>query len=294
MPIVMEATGLSTLLDLKTRFYRFLGQQWAGTATGGSTTKLTDSALIDQASDEFPTNVRGKYLRITGGNADGDIRRIVDGPNASGDLEVNRAFSAAVASTDTYQIFGNSIHPGQQLTDLFNDALQVARPYTSTELTIVDRQNIYDVSDYIRDESDIRRVTVRNLDPANERPHTPWHPVWWRVSREPDAATGVMEWKLETIPALVDTTPATQELWIHHYTTLTAFVDDTSTVDEQYLDWLAWEAVLLHCLGMMASNTDKGRWQEMTRLASAKVGALRNQFSPYVPSYIRHERPQVQ
>ncbi len=82
---------------------------WVGSTTtsAGSTTTLVDSAL---ASTMRNTNsFYAWYVRLTSGAAIGDIRRVASFTIGTGTLTVDRAFSATVATSVTYQLM--TFHP---------------------------------------------------------------------------------------------------------------------------------------------------------------------------------------
>src|SRR5665647_392583 len=110
-----------TLLEIKTLFWRYMGQLWTGTATSGSASTLVDPNLVDLGSEEFPTPLEGKQLRIT--SIITDLRRIAKVDHATGTLYPNAVFSSAL-TTNTYEVWGSSINGGDALTRLFNDVLQ--------------------------------------------------------------------------------------------------------------------------------------------------------------------------
>jgi len=274
----------ATLTQLKGRFYQFLGTYRALVATGGSTSKFTVASLADVESNRY----QGWQLRVLTGASAGDLRVLGAGPNAAGDLEPKRAFSSTgPTSTDTAELWGNSIEGGDELTTLFNSILGVARPYVPTKLTIVTGQSIYDLTAYARGPLDVRRVSIRPLDPAG----VILHPDRWLtgpiVYRQVNAVTGAVEIMMDLGQTMTANTPATQELWVHGYKTLPAFVTDTSTVAAEYADWLAWEAVLRHANAMNSqTKNDKGAWASVATLAATNTQNYREVFAPYVPLFI--------
>lgn len=71
-----------------------------GTATAGSTTTLTTNLTLAR-------DLRGYYIRITGGTGKGDVRRIASntiGANAVISVAAGDAFSATIDATSTYQL----------------------------------------------------------------------------------------------------------------------------------------------------------------------------------------------
>ncbi|HEX9016478.1 MAG TPA: hypothetical protein VF960_10855 [Chloroflexota bacterium] len=286
----MTTVPLSTLKGL---FWEYQNQRWQGTATGGSTTTLVDTTVIDLKTATYPFPTEDWQIRITSGASAGDLRQIVRADHATGTLYANRAFSSTGPTTgDTYEIWGNSIHGGPPLTRLFCDVLGVAMPVTEQQITIVTNQAIYDVSTIVRSPDLILEVWLHVLDPAGLWPYRPVQVPWWNARLVPDTGTGAMLVKLEIAPILVNN-PAIQELWMTYQKDLPDFTDDTSTVDAVYKEWLAWEAVLLHANRMATQNADKGRWQELQRQAVQQVKAWRELFMPNLPRRQKFSRVQV-
>lgn len=281
-----------TLLNLKSRFYRYMGQQWTGAATGGSTTSLVDTTLINMASSEFPVPLEGKQIRVTSGASTGDLRYVAKADHATGTLYANRPFSSTgPAAADTYELWASSINGGQPLTSLFNDILPVAMPLQQSQLTTVTRQTVYDITPLVVSPESVWEVYIRRLDPNNLEPYEPRPISWWRAY--PLQTVGAQTMKLEISPWLTLTSPATEELWIEYQANLPDFTTDTSTVDVVYQEWLAWEAVLHHAVQMKLRDTDKGRWAELGNQAVPQVQAWRALFMPRRPKRMMHGRPQV-
>ncbi len=275
-----------TLLQLKGKFYRALGTYRALTATGGSTSKFTVASLADVE----PNKYAGWQLYVLTGASLGDLRVLGAGPNALGELEPKRIFSSTgPASTHTAELWGNSIDGGTDLTALFNDVLSVARPYVPTQLTIVANQQIYDITSYVRDEDDVRRVFIRDVDASSVEPYHDRELSHWKafVHRpNPETPFSTIEIKLDIGTTLAAV--AANTLWMRHYKTLTAFATDASTVEAEYADWLAWEAVLRHAVDQMTqSKADKANWERLAGRASGQVQEARRLYMPYVPRYIR-------
>lgn len=249
-----------------------------------------DSALIDIGSEEFPFPTEGKQLRINSGASSADLRRIAKVDHATGTLMPNAVFSSTgPAAAATYSIWGNSINGGDALTRLFNDALQVAKPLAQTELTIVTGQHVYDATALVSNPADIVEVYTRIVDSGSLVPYTPIPVFWWRCY--PLITTGAQQLALEICPVL--TLSDSNELWVEHYKPLTAFVDDTSTVDATYAEWLAWEAVLRHALDKGLGSADRGRWADLAGRAGANVREYRRRFMPTRTRRAMHGRPQV-
>lgn len=78
-----------------------LGTWRPGTTTAaGSTTSAVDSSLAGDSPDEFV----GRYLAMTSGPAAVNWRRIIAGPDSTGQLDIDRAYGAATGSGDSYEI----------------------------------------------------------------------------------------------------------------------------------------------------------------------------------------------
>lgn len=185
-----------TLATLKGDFFRHLGQRWSSTATGGSTTKLTDSAIKNLLGETWPDGYTGKQLRLTSGSASGDLRLVVEEDRTEGDLFPNADFSAAVANADTYEVWGAAIHGGQQLTDLFNDVLRRLKLPVFTRLTITDYQDIYDVSAMVNSSDEIVRLWQRHLNYNAAGDYRPYQWDGWEAWRSAGASTPLVHLRL--------------------------------------------------------------------------------------------------
>lgn len=98
------------------------GLGYYGTATGGSTSTIIDTTKLKSTQYEDDLHV-GSWARVSydgggsGAAPEGEISPITDSVASTGTLTVNPALSAAVASTDKYQIWRN-IHPQDALDTL--------------------------------------------------------------------------------------------------------------------------------------------------------------------------------
>ena len=276
----------STLLVLKSTFFGHCGELFTGTATGGSTATLADTSLVGYASETWPTKFEGQQLRVTSGSASGDLRLITRLDRSEGGLYPNRVFSAAIASTDTYEVWGSAIQGGVVLTNLFNDVIRHLRPITDTQITIVTSQNIYDLTTTVQTRRDIEGLYVRHLDTANLAPYRIQQlrrGVDWEAYDRGGAGTTAVS--LDLFRSLTLNT-ALNELWLRHRTTFTAFSTsvDTGTVDAVYRDWLAWAAVHELCRRKAAgAAVDKGRWKELQQRAQSELAYWRGRFLPREP-----------
>ena len=99
----MSAT---TLGDLVGRVARAYGHYLRGTATGGSTSTVVDSAALTEAND-FWNNHRVYIVEDAGGAGaapEGEERQVTDHNQGTTTLTVSPAFTAAVATGDVYEI----------------------------------------------------------------------------------------------------------------------------------------------------------------------------------------------
>lgn len=275
----------TTLLVLKSDFMRHMGLHWAGTATGGSASTLIDSTLIGLSSEVWPTTLEGAQIRVTSGSAAGDLRVVARVSREDGTLFPNRNFSAAVASTNTYELWGNSIYGGASLTDLFNDQLRRLRPVIETQITIVTNKTQYDVTTLVQTATDIERVYLRVLDPASLAPYYLKNIQWSARDLGGGGTTSV----ILTIPPQTLNT-AVNELWLRGRTAFTAFSTtvDTGTIDAVYRDWIVWEAIYAFAQRMADSQTgNKNEWTARLNRAKRELATLRKRFVPHGPTLIR-------
>lgn len=279
-----------TLLQLKSDFFNYIGERWTGTtgpAAGGDTHKLTDTTLIGYQSETWPTKFEGQQLRITGGIASGDLRIITRADRSNGDLYVNRAFSGTLsAGGDAYEIWGTSINgasPGP-LTSIFQDIFRAIRPVTDTQLTIVTRQLMYDVTTTVQTKRDIRDVYVRYLDPASLEPYR-IVPVGWTAHDRVTAGNPQLPTVMLELDSSLTLDTAVNELWIRAATSFNSTtVVDTTTVDAVYRDWLVWEAVREFCQRKSdQGGAEAARWGRLLKRASTEVETLRDRFIPREP-----------
>lgn len=222
-----------TLLQAKSAFWGFQGLLWAGTATGGSATKITDSAFRNLTGDMWPFPIRGRQVRITSGSASGDLRILVDSDPTEGDLFPNADFSAAVASTNTYEIWGNSIHGGSTLTDLFNTVLRKLRPITQTRLDVERFQGVYSFTASVDTPRDIIEVYERRMNYDVGGNYTPVPVAWWRPFRLAGAGTPTVHLHLPS-PRIFATTQLNGS---HNSSITTLTVDATADAPSPDIDF---------------------------------------------------------
>lgn len=278
----------STLLQLKSDFWRHQDEHWSGTLTGGGTDRATDSTVANLASETFPTPIKGKQIRITSGASDGDLRYVARVDQTDGIMIPERIFSSTgPVSTNTYELWGNSIYGGQPLTNLFNDTLRRLKPVTHTQQTIVTNQQVYDITTLVPVAEDVRRVYLRALDPAAQAPYTE-RDLYADVWGEGGAGTPVVKMR---IPGQTLNTAAVQ-LWVEHLTSFTAFSSDTSTVDAIYRDWIVWETIFAFAIKKTeSSSAEASIWTRRAKRADDELDTLRPRFlaneEPIIGAWVR-------
>ena len=95
----MALTGAQLLTGLSS----FIEDSWSSTTTSAGNAGGT--TLIDTALRRYGDGyLRGRFVRITSGTNDLEIRQITDNTQATGTATVGGAFTAQVASAVTYQI----------------------------------------------------------------------------------------------------------------------------------------------------------------------------------------------
>ncbi|MFQ5409991.1 MAG: hypothetical protein ACE5FI_16405 [Anaerolineales bacterium] len=112
------------LSDVVLALGRDLGILTEGQATGGSTTTIVDSAL--GGSDDDYNDGWALVVRDGGGASaapEGEFNRVSDYVSSSGTITVDTAFTAAVASGDSYAV-ATALYPLNQIRAAVNRALQ--------------------------------------------------------------------------------------------------------------------------------------------------------------------------
>ena len=242
---------------------------------------------MTMASENFPTPVLGRSLYVSSGNAAGDIRVAARIDPIHGTLWPSAPFTAAVASGDSYELWGSAIHGGQALTDLFNDVIRRLHPPTYDQVTIVTNQARYDISNLVQVREDVIEVWIRMIDLAGIRPFEPIPMMWWDVVNYGGGGTTSVEMQIS--PTL--TASSYNQLWVEHYKVFAQFTDNTTLVDSIYRDWLVWEAIYEHCQRMSELvNRDTKEWQSRMKRAQRELVGLRERFLPRRPVRIRPER----
>lgn len=117
-----------TLEELRTALAQAVARHFAGTATDGGTTTLVDAAGLARWTETDA--LKGAYLHIleAGGSApEGEWRRIKSFNTTTLTITVDRAFSAAVGTGDTYEVFLSPLTL-DQWDQCINDAIKSAWP----------------------------------------------------------------------------------------------------------------------------------------------------------------------
>ena len=109
-----------------------LGAMRTSTATGGTTTTVVDSTVVAGGNDRF----NGRWLVLQDADAstnDGVVRRVTDSSVTDNVFTLNfmPAASAAVASSDTYEIWDDKFPP-QRINDFINQAIVDATGHAYT------------------------------------------------------------------------------------------------------------------------------------------------------------------
>lgn len=121
----MALTGAQLLVG----FSDFIEDNVSGTSTGAGNaggTTLADTALGKYGDGRLS----GRFLRITSGTNDLEVRRITDNAQSTGTVTVSPAFTAQVATSVTYQI--HKYEPSRKFA-----ALDAARVELADDLFIV-------------------------------------------------------------------------------------------------------------------------------------------------------------
>lgn len=115
---------MTTLFDVLKNTYLALGNLEITSATGGSTTTVVDTKMVDYGDDDL---VNGTIFVIrdadgTGAAPQGEAQRISANSQSTQTITVDTAFSAAIATGDTIGIAKN-VYPLHTLIELVNRAL---------------------------------------------------------------------------------------------------------------------------------------------------------------------------
>ncbi len=270
----------TTVQVLKTTFFEWLGELYQGVVTTGSTLSIADNNLQGYTSETWPAKIVGSQIYITSGVCKGNLRMAGKFAPATGNIYPNYAFSSSgPAVNDFYELWGSAINGGTPLTNLMNSVMRDLHPVTDTQATIVTNQAMYDVSTIVQSRRDIHQVYIRELDPAGILPYRV-HDLapgldWYAYDRGGGSTESVT---LELTNPLTRNDTTTQ-LWIRGETSFTALVNDASTVEADYQDWLVWEFILEVCRRKLTLGTmDVARWTALQQRAIDELTSHRTRW----------------
>ncbi len=116
------------LKDLRTRLAREVSRLVSGTATGGTTTTIIDTAGLNRYTETDALKGAIAYIKAAGGAApEGQWRWITAFAPATDTLTVDRAFTATVEAGDTYELYLAPLEL-EQWNDAINQAILDAWP----------------------------------------------------------------------------------------------------------------------------------------------------------------------
>lgn len=269
-----------TLQVLKTTLWELIGELYQSVVTTGGTVSIGDNSLIGYTSETWPAKVVGSQIYVTSGTCKGNLRMAGRFSQATGLIYPNYSFSSSgPAINDFYELWGSAINGGSPLTNLFNAVVRDLRPVTDTQITIVTNQAMYDVSTLVQSRRDIHQVYIRELDPAGIVPYRVHNLApgldWYAYDRGGGSTESVT---LElTNPLTLNTT--TTQLWLRGETLFTPFATDASTVEADYQDWLAWEAILeLSRRKLSLGTMDVARWTALEARAIEELTSDRTRW----------------
>lgn len=160
-----------TLAQLRQELAKTLDSFVTGTATGGSTTTIIDTDLLDSgqyADDHF--NGADLYMYDTTDDAapEGEARYCTDFVQSTGTLTVGKEFTAAVGAGDTYEIYLSCTVA--ELNQALMFSVKDWRLYTT--LTLSDNTAEYTVSaDHLNEATQITGVWMKDSDETEESYH---------------------------------------------------------------------------------------------------------------------------
>lgn len=137
---------MTTLFDILRKTYLSLGHLEVSSATGGSTTYITDTNLGDKYGDD--DIVGNTVFIIKAGDAapEGEVGKVYSYVNSTNVITLTSALTAAVASGDKYGLAKNIIDL-ETMKIIINDALQGMGTVqlADTSLTTVSGQTEYSI-----------------------------------------------------------------------------------------------------------------------------------------------------
>jgi hypothetical protein len=126
-----------TLSDLLQASYRKLGQLNTSTATGGSTSSIVDTKLINTSADDSWKDGVAFLSTTTDGLApQGEYKRISAFAASTGTLTLESTVTATVGSGDVFG-YCNSFYPLQTMIQIANDALAYYGDILLTDTTSI-------------------------------------------------------------------------------------------------------------------------------------------------------------
>lgn len=127
MPVINAS---ATRQDIRVAIGDNLNAIFTGTASSGSTTTVEDLGDLRGGTDEHI----GKWVMMTSGSADENIRQVSAYNSTTRILTVDPAFSAAVALNDTYELWKED-YPPVRINRLINQAIHYlsGKAYDPTE-----------------------------------------------------------------------------------------------------------------------------------------------------------------
>lgn len=145
---------------LRQEIAKRMGRPIVGTVTSSSTA----SVLFDQ-DDEFVTfqeeggpELQGWWIVLPAASATNRVRRVSFHDKGSGQLKPSRAWSAAPANGDTYELWPPDMHPNR-VDEAINRGLPQLRHLTEETLTLVSGDNDYTLSySWLENERDVYEV----------------------------------------------------------------------------------------------------------------------------------------
>jgi hypothetical protein len=137
---------MTTLFSVLKNAYLSLGQLEISNATGGSTSTVVDTKLIDYGDDDL-LNSTIFILRDNGGAGtapENEARTVTANEQANQTITVAPVFSAAVAAGDTFGI-AKSVYPLYTLIEIVNRALANLGTiqYVSTAISTITDTTLY-------------------------------------------------------------------------------------------------------------------------------------------------------
>src|SRR3990167_154281 len=130
---------MPTKSALMTELGRKLGGYWPGTTTAATTTLLTDTSDDGlQSTYKSANDLEGWWVKITSGDAIGQVRQVATFSGTNGTLTPDDAFSATPTAASTYELFEFDYPDDRGLGEYVNLALRTMRYQDRWWVTLVD------------------------------------------------------------------------------------------------------------------------------------------------------------